>query len=157
MKGSPRFPIIALTCAAFLGACAQDTGVSNETLGTLGGAAGGAIIGSQIGSGSGRTAATAVGAVLGALAGRELAQRLSEDDRDRALNAEQSAVSRNESISWSNPETGNRGSIQPTRTYTADNGQLCRDYTHTVYVNGQAETARGTACQQEDGTWRLTA
>ena len=33
-------------------------------------------------------------------------------------------------------------------------GTDCRDYTHTIYINGRPETARGTACRQPDGTWR---
>jgi len=140
-----------------LGACAQGQGPSNETLGTLGGAAGGAILGSQIGGGSGKTAATAIGAVLGALAGREIARSMSEADQQRAYSAERTAVARNESITWNNPETGNRGTIEPVRTYTNDAGNLCREYTHSVYINGRPETARGTACRQDDGTWRLVA
>ena len=143
--------------ALFLTACAQQGGPSNETLGTLGGAAGGAILGSQIGGGSGQTAATAVGAVLGALAGRELARRMSPDDQQRAVAAERTAVARNEAITWNSPDTGARGSIDPVRTYTNAQGELCREYTHTVIIDGRPETAQGTACQQQDGTWRLAA
>ncbi|HYE49094.1 MAG TPA: RT0821/Lpp0805 family surface protein [Azospirillaceae bacterium] len=153
MKHPLRSTAVALAAALSLGACAE--GPSNKTIGTVGGAAGGALIGSQIGSGSGKTAATIIGGVLGALAGREIADRLSDDDRERATSAERTAVARNETITWSNPDTGNRGSINPSRTYTASDGRLCREYTHTVYVNGQAEEARGTACRQEDGTWTL--
>ena len=54
-----------------------------------------------------------------------------------------------------NPETGNRGTIEPTRTYQS--GQTCREYQHTVYVGGRAEQARGNACRQPDGTWRIVS
>lgn len=145
----------ALATVLTLAACQQGQGPSNETIGTLGGAAGGALIGNQFGKGAGNTAATAVGAVLGALAGRELAKSMSTTDQDRAVRAEQTAVARNESITWNNPDTGNRGTIEPTRTYTNSNGNTCREYNHTVYINGRAETARGTACREDDGTWRL--
>ncbi|MFC7331981.1 RT0821/Lpp0805 family surface protein [Rhodocista pekingensis] len=143
--------------ALLLAGCQQGTGggIDRETVGTLGGAAGGALLGSQIGGGGGRTVATAVGAVLGALAGRELARNLGDQDKERAIAAEEAAVTRNEQITWNNPDTGNRGTIAPTRSYTNDAGNLCREYTHTVHVDGRAETARGTACRQDDGTWRL--
>ncbi|WP_225889931.1 RT0821/Lpp0805 family surface protein [Indioceanicola profundi] len=157
MRMPARLTAVAAAAAMSLGACTQGQGPSNETLGTLGGAAGGAILGSQIGGGSGRTAATAIGAVLGALAGREIAQRMSSADQERAATAERTAVARNEAITWNNPDTGARGTIEPVRTYTNAEGNLCREYTHTVYIDGQPETARGTACRQDDGTWRLVA
>jgi surface antigen len=149
------------TIAAFaalslgLGACeGMNTG---QTVGTLGGAAGGALLGSQIGGGSGKLAATAAGTLVGALAGRQLAGYLQGNDQQTAVQAEQTAVSRNEPIQWTNPETGNRGTIEPTRTYQGESGQTCREYQHTVYVGGRAEQAHGTACQQPDGTWRIVS
>ena len=38
----------------------------------------------------------------------------------------------------------------PTISRTA---RRCRAYTHTVYINGRPEVARGTACRNPDGTW----
>jgi surface antigen len=29
----------------------------------------------------------------------------------------------------------------------------CRDYTHTIYIDGRPQTMRGTACRNPDGTW----
>jgi surface antigen len=149
------------TIAAFaalslgLGACeGMNTG---QTVGTLGGAAGGALLGSQVGGGSGKLAATAVGTLVGALAGRQLGGYLQGNDQQTAVQAEQTAVSQNEPIQWTNPETGNRGTIEPTRTYQGESGQTCREYQHTVYVGGRAEQARGNACQQPDGTWRIVS
>jgi len=149
---------LALALALGLGACQQGQGgLNDETIGTLGGAGAGAILGSQFGGGTGNTVATAAGAVLGALAGRELARYLSEDDQQEALEAERTAVARNQPISWRNPSSGNQGTIEPVRTYRNDQGNLCRDYTHVITVDGRQETASGTACRQEDGTWRLVA
>jgi surface antigen len=149
------------TIAAFaalslsLGACeGMNTG---QTVGTLGGAAGGALLGSQIGGGSGQLAATAVGTLVGALAGGKLGGYLQGNDSQTATQAEQSAVAQGEPIQWSNPETGNRGTIEPTRTYQDQSGQTCREYQHTVYVGGRAEQARGNACRQSDGTWRIVS
>ncbi|HYD31428.1 MAG TPA: RT0821/Lpp0805 family surface protein [Azospirillaceae bacterium] len=145
----------AALMALSLGACqTQSTG---ETIGTLGGAAGGALLGSQVGQGGGRIAATAIGTLAGAWAGRELARRMGAGDQQRVTSAEQTAVEQGETITWNNPETGNRGTVNPGDTYTNSAGQTCRRYTHTVYIEGRAETAQGTACRQSDGTWRLVS
>lgn len=144
--------------ALSVGACAdQGGGIGGETVGTVGGGAVGALIGSSFGQGAGRLLGTAVGTVAGALAGREIARRLSDEDGRRATGAEDRAVAGNEPSEWTNPETGRRGVVEPTRTYESSSGQTCRDYAHTVYVDGEAETARGTACRQADGNWRLVS
>ena len=31
--------------------------------------------------------------------------------------------------------------------------QNCRQYTHTVRIDGTPQSARGTACRNEDGSW----
>ncbi|WP_240002274.1 RT0821/Lpp0805 family surface protein [Oleisolibacter albus] len=145
----------AIAATLVLGACAQGQGPSNETIGTLGGAAGGALLGSQFGGGSGKFATTALGAVLGGLAGRAVASSMSDADQERASRAEEAAVSRNETIRWNNPDSGNSGNVEPVRTYTDADGNLCRAYTHTVYIEGKPEQASGTACRQSDGRWHL--
>lgn len=141
--------------ALSLAAC--QTGSTGETVGTIGGAAGGALLGSQLGQGKGQIAATAVGTLVGALAGRELGRRLQGSDQQRAVAAERSAIERNETITWTNPNSGYRGTVQPGDSYVNSAGQTCRNYTHTVYIEGRAETAQGTACRQGDGTWRLVS
>ena len=152
-----------LTCAVLvlsLGACQPPGGGfesmnSSETVGTLGGAVGGALLGSRFGGGAGKVATIGIGTVLGALAGREVSRYITGNDSRRAAAAEERAMASNEPITWNNPETGNRGTIQPQRTYQNSTGQTCREYNHTIYVEGRAETAHGTACRQPDGTWQL--
>jgi surface antigen len=34
------------------------------------------------------------------------------------------------------------------------NASDCRDFTHTVYLGGQARATHATACRQADGTWQ---
>jgi surface antigen len=34
-----------------------------------------------------------------------------------------------------------------------DAGRNCRSFSHTIYVDGRPQTARGTACRNPDGTW----
>jgi surface antigen len=96
------------------------------------------LLGPQFGSGTG-----------------QIARRTSSSDRQRAYDAERRSVRNNRPVIWSNPETGSRGEIRPVRTYQSSSGQICREYTHTIHIEGKPETARGTACEQPDGTWRL--
>lgn len=154
-----RKTVFALVTAASLAGCSgtDGGGISSSTIGTIGGAAGGALLGSQFGSGTGQIVATAIGTLAGALAGQQIGQRMGASDRQRAYEAESASVRSNEPVVWNNPDTGNRGEIRPVRSYRSDNGQTCREYTHTIHMNGQPETATGTACQQPDGTWRLAS
>lgn len=154
-RPSVRKSLLCAAVALSLGAC--QTGSTSETIGTLGGAAGGALIGSQFGGGSGKLATTAIGTLLGAFAGRAIAQRLDSNSSDRAMAAERSAAAENRTITWNDPQGSSRGSVRPVRTYENASGQTCRDYTHTIIVEGKRETARGTACRQPDGTWQLAS
>ncbi len=61
-----------------------------------------------------------------------------------------------ETISWNNPESGHSGSVTPVREgRQASSGNACREYKQTIVVDGKAESAVGTACKQNDGTWVL--
>ncbi len=36
-----------------------------------------------------------------------------------------------------------------------DNGPYCREFQTTIVIDGQPQSAHGTACQQPDGTWAV--
>ena len=61
----------------------------------------------------------------------------------------------NEATPWVNPDTGESGSVVPTRTYQNAAGQPCREFTQTVIIAGQKQEAYGTACRQPDGSWQI--
>ena len=66
-----------------------------------------------------------------------------------------SAAARAASLSlgiWRNPDDGRYGSVVPGPAYQA-NGAACRQYTHTIYIDGTPQTERGTARRNPDGTW----
>lgn len=135
------------------------TGCENpkQAVGSLGGGALGAWAGSTIGSGRGRVVATAVGAVAGALAGGFIGQQLDQADKERAERTYQSALESSpigRTAQWKNPDSGNYGSITPTRTYQS-NGQHCREFQQTIVVGGKSQQAYGTACRQPDGSWKI--
>jgi surface antigen len=62
-----------------------------------------------------------------------------------------------QAASWRNPDSGNSGTVTPTRTYQRSGGEYCREYTQTVRVGGKTEEAYGTACRQPDGTWKTSS
>ena len=165
MTNRLRVTAIAAVAALSLGACQTGNnsggGIggmnTSETVGTLGGAVAGGLLGSRFGGGAGKLATTAIGTLVGAYAGQQLARHFSPADQNRASDAEERAVANNQTITWNNPQSGNSGTIQPVRTYQGTDGQTCRDYNHTVVIDGRTEVARGTACRQADGSWKLVS
>ncbi|WP_026304503.1 glycine zipper 2TM domain-containing protein [Kaistia granuli] len=140
--------------AATLAGCASAG--PNEGLGTVGGALVGGVIGNQFGSGSGRVAATAAGALIGGLVGQSVGRSLDDREQQRAREAEFQALEYGRPgspIDWRGDRAGYRGEVTPGPRYRV-NAYDCRDYTHRIWINGEPEVARGTACRQEDGTWR---
>jgi len=55
-------------------------------------------------------------------------------------------------VAWRNPETGHHGTIVPGPAYQS-NGQTCREFSHTAYVDNRPQTGRGSSCRNPDGTW----
>ena len=47
---------------------------------------------------------------------------------------------------------GRYGTIVPGPAYQQASN-TCRQYTHTIYIDGKPQTARGAACRNPDGTW----
>ena len=152
------FKIMASTIVIAVGASAC-TGPSNSTLGGLAGGAAGAAIGSQFGSGTGQLFAVAGGTLLGALLGSQIGAYMDEQDRMQAQQATQQALVApvGQPVAWSNPDTGNRGTVVSQPASTSYAGRYCRDYVQTVFIDGRQETLRGTACQNPDGTWESAA
>jgi len=75
---------------------------------------------------------------------------LKEAGRDALNNQTDDSV-----VHWSNPETGNSGSIKVTDTRDV-NGLKCR----TTHLKNKTESIQGQAsylvCQQDDGNWKIT-
>jgi len=149
-------PLLILT---LLSGCAN-LPASNQTQGTVAGGAIGALIGSTIGDGRGAIVATAVGAVGGALIGSNIGKRLDSNDKYAMNKATYSALENskaNTKTQWKNPDSGNAGSVTPTSTIEMADGSFCREYTSMVEVGGKSETAYGTACRQDDGSWQIAS
>lgn len=148
---------VALTLAACAGSPDGSGPGPRENTGTLLGAGTGALLGAAVaGGGTGdRLAGAAIGGLLGGLVGNRIGAALDEDDKRRAYAAQVDALERGQSgvaTSWKNPDSGHYGAVVPGPAY-ASSGRNCRSYTHTIYIGGRPETARGTACRNPDGTW----
>lgn len=131
-----------------------------EPAGALIGAGTGALLGSTIGSGSGRVLATVIGGLAGAVVGQQVGRSLDQVDRIAMRQNVQQALETsrsNVSTAWVNPDTGNSGSVTPTRTFENTEGRYCREYQQTVTVAGEQQQAYGIACRQPDGTWRIVS
>ena len=146
-------PALALILA--LGAC--ETGGTKQTIGTIGGAGAGALLGSQFGGGSGKLAMIGLGTLAGALVGGSVGKSLDSADRMAAQNAERQAYAApiGDTITWNNPQSGNRGTITPTRDGYTNSGSYCREFQNTIMVGGEQKRGYGTACRQPDGSWKI--
>jgi surface antigen len=124
-------------------------------LGSVGGGTAGGVIAWAAGA---NPAVIAASVVAGGLLGGYIGHKLDDRDKRMAAEAAQQAFEQNrtgQASSWENPDSGNSGSITPTRTYQIANGQYCREYTQDVYIGGEKHETYGTACRQADGSWKI--
>ncbi len=150
----PSKILVAVLLAFFLVSCAQAG--TKTTIGAATGAAAGGLIGAAAGGG---TAGILGGVLLGGLLGGAVGNALDQRDREYMRQSNQQALETyraGETSSWSNPDSGNSGSVTPTRTYQNQSGQPCREFTQTVVIGGQTEEAYGTACRQTDGSGQVS-
>ena len=148
--------IAAAAAVALMGCSAGE----KEEAGTVIGAGLGALAGAHVGKGTGKLIAVAVGTLAGAALGGEVGKSLDRADRLAMQNSTQTALEKNKTGSpstWRNPDTGNRGTVTPTRTYRTEAGRYCREYQQTITVGGKTERAYGRACRQPDGSWRIVS
>jgi len=160
MTFRPVTRLVPLVVVALLtSSCATMTeGVKDNPKAVLG-----SLIGGAAGVGIAAAAGGGTGAMLGAglggmLIGGLIGNRLDARDKRMASEAAQRAFESNragQATVWRNPDSGNSGTITPTRTTQLANGQYCREYKQTIVVGGEQNQAYGTACRQPDGTWKI--
>ena len=149
----------AVVGVALLTAC--ESNMENnpkQTIGTVLGGVAGAVIGAQTGKGKGQLVGVALGTLAGAWLGQSVGKSLDDLDKMKIQQTTQNALENKavgQTSTWSNPDSGNSGTITPTKTiYEPGAKEPCREYTSTVTIDGQLETITGTACRRPDGTWR---
>lgn len=93
--------------------------------------------------------------MAGGLVDGSVGKDLSRADKRLALDAEYRALEYTQGgkpVSWksaSGDTTGDVVAAQPYRVGSQD----CRQYTHTVFADGETQSAKGTACRNADGSW----
>jgi surface antigen len=96
------------------------------------------------------TTGSPTGGILGGAVGASLDER----DRARAYAAEMQALEHGEPgepTGWRG-DSGRYGTIVP-GAYYERSGARCRDYSHSIYIDGRPQIARMTACRNPDGIW----
>ncbi|MEQ9557626.1 MAG: RT0821/Lpp0805 family surface protein [Rhodospirillales bacterium] len=165
IRRAARGPVFAAVAAlmgvVMLGGCVTNgnTGMK-QGAGTLLGAGLGGLVGSKIGGGRGQLAAVAAGALLGGFMGNEVGASLDRADQMYQQRAQNTALHTADwqPVTWSNPDSGNSGTITPVRTIqTTNTGQVCREYQTSVTIGGKVEEGYGTACRTADGAWRISS
>lgn len=145
-----KLTVASLSLSFLLVGCTQ---VNNEGIGALSGGVVGGLIGSQFGGGSGKVLAAAGGALAGAFLGGQIGKTMDKVDRMEMQKALETAPT-GKAVVWSNPDTGYRYTVQPTRTYYHEH-LPCREYATKAWIDGRTQLIRGSACRQPDGTWRV--
>ena len=147
--------VALLLLVVFTSSCETVQNNPKAFLGGAGGAAAGGLIAAAAGGGA---AGIVGGVLLGGLVGGAIGNRLDQKDKELAArNAQASFESARtgQTSTWRNPDTGNSGTITPTRTYQASSGGYCREYQQEITVGGQKQQSYGTACRQPDGSWKI--
>lgn len=135
-------PILAVS--VLLSACGS-TGAGAK-LGSAG------VFGKSTAAGK-NTSATYIAALEGGVVERAGGASLGRADRQRALEAEYRALEAapgGQPVTWGSGDV--KGSVVAAAPYQVGS-QNCRQYSHTVTVDGRIATARGAACRNPNGTW----
>jgi surface antigen len=101
----------------------------------------------------GAVASTIIAAMNGGLVGGPIGEGLDNGDRRLALESEYRALEYTpaaQGVKWQG--SGDSGEVVAAQPYRVGS-QNCRQYEHTVSVDGRTRNARGTACRNPDGSW----
>jgi len=99
--------------------------------------------------------AAIVQAMAGGLIGGPVGASLDARERRRALEAEYRALEytpAGQAVTWGQARSRRHGEVVAGSPYRVG-AQDCRQYTHTVTLDGRTQSARGTACRNPDGSW----
>lgn len=128
--------------------------MSKQDAGTMTGALAGGLIGSRFGGGSGNILAIGAGAVAGALIGSAIGKSMDEADRIQMTRAlETNPVG--QPAYWENHRSGAVYTVIPVKNVTYHGNPYCREYQTTATIAGKKQQVYGTACRQQDGTWKI--
>ncbi len=108
------------------------------------------LTGCVSGGGAISPAAAPAGPVISGVLAGSFGTALDEGDRQRAHDAQSSALASGQRTTWRGNK-GNYGFVDLVATGSGTGN--CRDYSHTIYLDGRPQRASGQACRQADGSW----
>ncbi|QTL05748.1 hypothetical protein J5J86_10900 [Aquabacter sp. L1I39] len=94
-------------------------------------------------------------AAPGGLLGGAFGTGLDDGDRQRAMTAETTALETGgpgSPVGWRG-DNGAHGTVIAGPAYSRPNYARCRDFTHTIYLQGKPQLSRGVACRTPEGNW----
>ncbi len=129
-----------------------------DPAGALAGAFIGGLLGNAAGGRGDRGGATVAGVIAGGAIGAALTSNLKCEDRSYAYDAYSRGFNggrANARYEWRNPRNGDRGELHILDYYDDEDDFRCAVYSHTIYIDGRPQEARGRACQQPNGSWAI--
>lgn len=151
-----RTKLCAFIAAVMLAGCEFDLQALKD--GALAASQARTLLRSEVGGDRDHASVTAAGTLLGAFQGSMIGRLLDRSDRPYAESAARRSLETSPagvSSRWTNPGNGHTGTFTPFKLYKSHDDLLCRDYEQTVTIAGRTETAPGTACREENGSWRV--
>jgi surface antigen len=148
-----KFLIIAATASITLTSI-SGCSMTKQDWGILGGAAIGATIAPVI-FGNSAWYSIAGGAAVGGWVGNYFGKGMDSSDRSRVGYTLNNAPDK-QPYKFMRSEKDSDLTVVPTRSYKV-NSQLCRDFQTTLSDSGKTVYDKGSACQQQDGSWQLRA
>jgi len=141
---------LSLVASFTLAGCAS---LNNEDTGVLAGGVIGGLVGSRFGGGTGQVIATGAGALLGAYFGGNIGKTMDSQDQMRMQKVLETSKT-GQVVRWTNPDSGNKYVVQPTKTFYNQN-RPCRKFSTTAYIAGKKEAIYGKACRDSSGKWQM--
>lgn len=145
--------VLLVMLAGVLALSGCETPQSKEQQGMIIGGVLGGVLGSEVGGGDGRTAAIIIGTLIGASVGGAVGRSMDDTDRLKTAHALET-VRTGVPSTWRNPDSGNEYTVVPTRTYETTAGP-CREFSIDATIGSRVEEVVGTACRENDGSWKI--
>lgn len=142
--------ILTCLCSLSIVSCSSMT---NQDVGTVGGAVAGGLLGSTVGQGGGQLVAIAAGTLVGAYLGGAVGKSMDEQDRMK-MNSALENNNNGQPAYWRNNKTDATYRVTPVKNVTVQGNKYCREYRTTADIGGKQQQMYGTACRQPDGSWK---
>ncbi|MCC2098168.1 MAG: hypothetical protein KDJ29_14830 [Hyphomicrobiales bacterium] len=93
--------------------------------------------------------------VLAGVVAGPMGTALTQEDRLIAGKAQYQAIVDGKRRSWRG-KAGSFGYIEPGPVASGIKGN-CREYSHTIYLNGRPQAGKGSACETAPGQWSIAS